>query len=185
MKEPVNQKGMFELADGQYRPDTDREGQQRSGSQRTNQLPAARQSLAQEPSQVSKVREYEVIERVYEPGRLHEAWQQVRRNAGAAGIDQMTVEMFERREDELLALIHEKLKAGTYRFKPARRVLIPKEGSSKMRPLGIPVVMDRIVSQSINLVLFEIFDPMFTEANFGFAEEATANTRPLNMFKAS
>ena len=69
---------MFELADGQYRPDTDREGQQRSGSQRTNQLPATRQSLAQEPSQVSKVREYEVIERVYEPGRLHEAWQQVR-----------------------------------------------------------------------------------------------------------
>ena len=168
MKEPVNQKGMFELADGQYRPDTDREGQQRSGSQRTNQLPAARQSLAREPSQVSKVREYEVIERVYEPGRLHEAWQQVRRNAGAAGIDQMTVELFERREDELLALIHEKLKAGSYRFKPARRVLIPKEGSSKMRPLGIPVVMDRIVSQSINLVLFEIFDPMFTEANFGF-----------------
>ena len=55
------------------------------------------------------------------------AWQQVRKNAGAAGIDNMTVEAFERREDELLRLIHEKLKAGTYRFKPARRVLIPKE----------------------------------------------------------
>ncbi len=48
----------------------------------------------------------------------------------------MTVEMFERRQDELLALIHEKLKAGSYSFKPARRVLIPKEGSSKMRPFG-------------------------------------------------
>jgi RNA-directed DNA polymerase len=96
------------------------------------------------------------------------AWQQVRKNAGAAGIDKMTVEAFERREDELLKLIHEKLKSGTYRFKPARRVLIPKEGSSKKRKLGIPVVMDRIVSQSMNLVFEGIFDPTFTASNFGF-----------------
>ena len=96
------------------------------------------------------------------------AWQQVRKNAGAAGIDQMTVEEFERREDELLKLIHEKLKAGIYRFKPARRVLIPKAGSNRKRKLGIPVVMDRIVSQSMNLVFEEIFDPAFTESNFGF-----------------
>jgi RNA-directed DNA polymerase len=96
------------------------------------------------------------------------AWQQVRKNAGAAGIDKMTVEAFERREDELLKLIHDKLKAGTYRFKPARRALIPKEGSSKKRKLGIPVVMDRIVSQSMNLVFEGIFDLAFTESNFGF-----------------
>ena len=109
-----------------------------------------------------------VLERVYNPGRLRMAWQQVRKNAGAAGIDKMTVEAFERREDELLKLIHEKLKAGTYRFKPARRALIPKEGSNKKRKLGIPVVMDRIVSQSMNLVLEGIFDPDFTSSNFGF-----------------
>ena len=109
-----------------------------------------------------------VLERIYNPGRLRMAWQQVRKNAGAAGIDKMTVEAFERREDELLKLIHEKLKAGAYRFKPARRVLIPKEGSNKKRKLGIPVVMDRIVSQSMNLVLEGIFDPDFTSSNFGF-----------------
>lgn len=109
-----------------------------------------------------------VLERVYNPGRLRMAWRQVRKNAGAAGIDKMTVEAFERREDELIGLIHEKLKAGTYRFKPARRVLIPKEGSSKKRKLGIPVVMDRIVSQSMNLVLEGIFSPGFSESNFGF-----------------
>ena len=74
-----------------------------------------------------------VLERVYNPWRLRLAWQQVRRNAGAAGIDRMTVEEFERREEELLKLIHEKLKAGIYRFKPARRALIPKEGTSKKR----------------------------------------------------
>jgi RNA-directed DNA polymerase len=80
----------------------------------------------------------------------------------------MTVEAFEQREEEFLELIQNKLEAGTYRFKPARRVLIPKEGSSKKRKLGIPVVMDRIVSQSLNLVLEEIYDPGFTASNFGF-----------------
>ncbi len=115
-----------------------------------------------------KVKHVKVLERVYEPRRLRKAWQQVKRNAGAAGIDQMTVEAFGQRKDELLTLIHEKLKAGIYRFKPARRSLIPKEGDSKMRKLGIPVVMDRVVSQSVNLVFQEIFDPDFTKSNYGF-----------------
>jgi RNA-directed DNA polymerase len=117
---------------------------------------------------VREVKQEKIIERVYEPRRLRWAWQQIRWNAGAAGIDGMTVEAFERKEEALLQSIHEKLKSGTYRFRPARRVLIPKEGTSKMRKLGIPVVMDRIVSQSMNLVFEEIFDPDFTASSFGF-----------------
>ena len=109
-----------------------------------------------------------VLERVYNLGRLRMAWRQVRKNAGAAGIDRMTVEEFERREDELVKLIHDKLEDGIYRFKPARRKLIPKKGSSKKRKLGIPVVMDRIVSQSMNLTFEGIYAPGFTESNFGF-----------------
>jgi len=109
-----------------------------------------------------------VMERVYDRRRLHRAWQRVEKNAGAAGIDKMTVQDFAKREQELLDLIHEKLKAGKYRFKPARRVLIPKPGSKKQRKLGIPVVMDRIVSQSLHTVLEEMFDPEFTSSNFGF-----------------
>ena len=85
------------------------------------------------------------MERVYNPGRLYRAWQQVRANAGSAGVDNMSVDAFQEREDELLARIQAKLEAGTYRFKPARRVLIPKPGSPKKRKLGIPVVMDRVV----------------------------------------
>jgi len=114
------------------------------------------------------VKHKKVLENVYEPRRLRAAWRQVKRNAGVAGIDQMTVGLFEQREEELLELIHEKLKAGTYRFKPARRALIPKEGTAKTRKLGIPVVMDRVVGQSINLAFREIFDPMFTKSNYGF-----------------
>jgi len=114
------------------------------------------------------VKHQHVLERVYEPGRLARAWQQVRHNAGAAGIDQMTVAEFESRAEELLRLIHDKVKSGSYRVKPARRVLIPKAGSSTKRKLGIPAVMDRIVSQSLNLVLGEICDPSFSASNFGY-----------------
>jgi RNA-directed DNA polymerase len=72
------------------------------------------------------------------------------------------------RSEELLALIHDKLKSGNYRFQSARRVLIPKQGTSKMRKLGIPVVIDRIVGASMHSVLEGIFDPGFTASNFGF-----------------
>ena len=110
-----------------------------------------------------------VLERVYDPRRLLIAWKQISKNAGAAGIDDMTVEAFEENAEEYLHLIYEKLLSGSYRFRPARRVLIPKEGSkSKKRKLGIPVVMDRVVSQSINLAFMEIFDKEFTDSNFGF-----------------
>lgn len=113
-------------------------------------------------------KETNVLESVYEPGRLLLAWQQVKQNAGAAGIDNMSVNDFENRKGELFPIIYKKLKEVTYKFKPARRVEIPKEGSSKPRKLGIPVVMDRIVSQSINLVFDEIFSKDFTDSNYGF-----------------
>src|SRR3972149_1724810 len=74
-------------------------------------------------------KEKNVIGKVYEPERLNRAWQQVRSNAGAAGIDRMSVETFENRIWELGPKITRKLKQGTYRFKPARRVFIPKEGT--------------------------------------------------------
>ncbi len=109
-----------------------------------------------------------VLERVYNMGRLRQAWQQVRRNAGAAGVDEMSVEEFGEKATEWMQLIQMKLKTGSYKFMPARRVYIPKPGSSKKRGLGIPVVMDRIVSQSVNLAFMEIFEIDFTSSSFGF-----------------
>ena len=109
-----------------------------------------------------------VLEQVYEPRRLLEAWQKVKTNAGAAGIDRMSVDDFEERKSELMPIIRDKLIQGTYRFKPARRVEIPKDGSSKSRKLGIPVIMDRIVSTSIQRVFEQIFEREFTSSNYGF-----------------
>lgn len=110
----------------------------------------------------------EVLAKVYEPGRLESAWHPVKQNAGAAGIEQMTVGEFALREEELLGLIHDMLKSGRYRFKPAKRVEIPKAGTGKSRKLGIPVIIDRIVGMSMHRVLEERFDAQLTESNFGF-----------------
>lgn len=109
-----------------------------------------------------------VMERVYNRRRLETAWQQIRKNAGVAGIDEVTVEKFGQEAEKNLNFIQAKLEAGTYRFKPARRTEIPKPGSTKKRKLGIPTVMDRVVSQSMNLVLEEIVGTKFTRSNFGF-----------------
>jgi RNA-directed DNA polymerase len=111
-----------------------------------------------------------VMEQVYDRGRLHRAWLCVKSNAGAAGIDQVTVEAFAERAEEHLGIIHEKLLSGRYRFKPVRRAEIPKPGSTKKRQLGIPVVMDRIVSHSLHSVLEELFAGDFTASNFGFRQ---------------
>jgi group II intron reverse transcriptase/maturase len=110
----------------------------------------------------------EVKKRVYTGGRLRRAWEQIRKNAGAAGVDKMTVRQFEQRRQELLELMTQKLAQATYRFKPVRRTLIEKEGSSKKRKLGIPTVMDRVVGQAMHLVPAEIFDASFSRSNFGF-----------------
>jgi RNA-directed DNA polymerase len=125
-------------------------------------------STSEESREGRSVKAEKAMERVYERRRLETAWQQVRKNAGAAGIDKVTVEAFERQAARNLEFVREKLKAGTYRFKPSRRVEIPKPGSTKKRKLGIPIVMDRVVSQSMNLVLEEILGTKFTKSNFGF-----------------
>ena len=95
------------------------------------------------------VKTEKLLERVYDWGRLRMAWRQVEKNAGAAGIDRMTVEAFKKRESILLREIQERLKAGIYRFQPARRVLIKKEGSQKKRKLGIPTVCSYCTSCSV------------------------------------
>lgn len=159
------------------KPNGEREGSEehqggdpevRSDPVRARRLPPTRQSSWGDRHGAEGVKAEKVLERVYDWGRLRMAWKQVEKNAGAAGIDRMTVEAFKEREGILVREIQEKLKAGIYRFQPGRRVQIEKEGTQKKRKLGIPTVMDRIVSQSVHLVLEGIFDSGFTSSNFGF-----------------
>lgn len=167
MKGPENLKGDAPIPIEVYQGERTPQGHESSGLGKSR--PSSDNQRRQEKSWGSEMKKQEnIMKRVYDRRYLSMAWQQIKKNAGAAGVDKMTVDEFEEREGEYLQLIHNKLKAGIYRFKPARRVLIPKPGSNKKRKLGIPVVMDRIVSQSVNLAIEPIFDSEFTPSNFGF-----------------
>jgi group II intron reverse transcriptase/maturase len=100
---------------------------------------------------------------------MHQAFKAVKQNRGAAGIDKVSVNMFAANLDENLAALMRDLKAGTFRPRPLRRKMIPKgPGTTKLRPLGIPVVRDRVAQEVIRRLLAPIFEPQFHDASFGF-----------------
>lgn len=99
---------------------------------------------------------------------LQAAFWAVWRNAGAAGVDGQTVEQFTQQEQAELAKLREELRNSRYRRQPARRVWIPKPGSTDKRPLGIPAVRDRTVEAAMKHVLEPIFERDFAEHSYGF-----------------
>ena len=110
---------------------------------------------------------FSLMDKVYRKQTLGAAWQKVRANAGAAGVDGQSVERFEARAEVYLEELERALRMGEYRPEPIRRVEIPK-GDGKMRPLGIPVVKDRIVQTALKLVIEPIFEREFEESSYGF-----------------
>ena len=91
----------------------------------------------------------------------------VKRNRGAAGMDQMTTEQLEPHLKRHWSNVQAKLLKGTYVPSPVKRVEIPKP-SGGVRMLGIPTVMDRFIQQLLLQVLTPIFDPNFSEHSYGF-----------------
>jgi len=111
---------------------------------------------------------HSLISQVYDPRNLTRAWEKVKENKGAGGVDGMTIARFEQERDHYLAVLHVKLKDGSYRPRPVLRVEIDKPGSTAKRPLGIPTVMDRVCQQALVQILEPIFEPTFSEVSFGF-----------------
>ena len=99
---------------------------------------------------------------------LQAAFGAVWRNAGAPGVDGQTVRQFTAQEQAELAKLREELRSQRYRRQPARRVWIPKPGSTEQRPLGIPAVRDRTVEAAMKHVLEPIFERDFAEHSYGF-----------------
>jgi RNA-directed DNA polymerase len=110
---------------------------------------------------------FSLIDKVYRAETLRAAWQKVKANAGAAGVDGQSVERFAARAEMYLEELGTALKRGTYRPQPVRRVEIPK-GGGKFRPLGIPVVKDRVVQTALKFVLEPIFEREFLKMSYGF-----------------
>ena len=101
---------------------------------------------------------------------MRQAFKAVKRNRGAAGIDKVSIAMFEENLDANLASLQRDLKTkGKFVPKPLRRVWIPKDAKGKkLRPLGIPAVRDRIAQEVVRRLLEPIFEPLFHDGSFGF-----------------
>jgi RNA-directed DNA polymerase len=107
---------------------------------------------------------------------LDRAWEQVRRNRGAAGIDHVSLaDVEEHGVTRLLGELEAELREGRYRPLPARRVFIPKPGSDEKRPLSIPAVRDRIVQAALKIVLEPVFEADFLPCGFGFRPRRSAH----------
>jgi RNA-directed DNA polymerase len=123
-----------------------------------------------------KRRFHALYDRLSLPYLLQSAWELVRQNKGAAGIDQQTLADIEAQGvSEVLAEIAQSLRDKTYRPQPVRRVEIPKRGDpTRSRPLGIPTVRDRVVQAAGKLLLEPIFEADFEGCSFGFRPEKGA-----------
>lgn len=108
-----------------------------------------------------------LLERILTPENLNAAWDKVRKNKGAAGIDGITIDQFVAHFKVQGKGLIEEIRQGRYQPYPVKRVYIDKDDGSQ-RGLGIPTVFDRVIQQAIVLQLTPIFDPHFSEYSYGF-----------------
>ena len=118
--------------------------------------------------------EGDVLEQVLARENLARAWEQVRRNKGAPGVDGVSIADFPDLMRPQWSRILASIRLGLYRPQPVRRVAIPK-GNGETRPLGIPTVLDRLIQQALAQVLVPIFDPTFSPWSFGFRPGRSAH----------
>jgi RNA-directed DNA polymerase len=117
-----------------------------------------------------------LYDKVHRRDLLERAWEMVRANRGAAGIDRQTIAEVERYGvSRLLDELAADLRAGRWRPLPARRVLIPKPGREELRPLSIPAVRDRVVRAATKLAIEPVFEADFLSCSFGFRPKRAAH----------
>jgi RNA-directed DNA polymerase len=139
------------------------------------QLAVWRQKLSRKAKQEKRFRFYSLYGLVSHPVTLRAAWEQVKANGGAAGVDKVGIEQVTAgREEAFLAETGAALRDRTYRPQPVRRVYIPK-ANGKLRPLGIPTVRDRVVQTAVLLIVEPIFEADFEDCSYGFRPERSAH----------
>lgn len=126
---------------------------------------------------------YLLYDKVYRKDCLEAAYAQCRSNGGAPGVDGQTFADIEAyRVERFLTELADELKEKRYKPQPVRRVLIPKEGQpGKFRPLGIPIIKDRVVQQAVKLLLEPIFEADFTDNAYGYRAGKSAHEAVLKV----
>lgn len=126
---------------------------------------------------------YSLYDKTYRTDVLAEAYRKVKANGGTSGIDEETCAMIEEHGlEEYLAGLQLELKERRYKPKPVKRVYIPK-ANGKMRPLGIPIIRDRIVQTAFLLVIEPIFEADFAETSYGFRPNKSAHDAVREIYK--
>lgn len=110
---------------------------------------------------------HSLIDKVYREVSLRAGWARVESGGGAGGVDKVSIAMFGQRLDKRLTRLGEQLREGSYEPRAVKRVWIPK-GGGKRRPLGVPVIIDRVVQSSLLNVIEPIFEKKFADCSYGF-----------------
>jgi len=105
---------------------------------------------------------------------LREAYRRTRKD-GARGIDGQSAEQYAERLDENLQALLDRVKSGTYRAPPVRRVHIPKGDGSQTRPIGIPTFEDKVLQRAVAMVLEAIYEESFHDFSYGFRPRRSAH----------
>jgi len=130
--------------------------------------------LYQKAKQEKGYKFYVLYDKLFIPYMLREAWKQVKQNDGSAGIDGTTISDIEAYGvSTYLYELGEELRKKTYKPKAVKRVMIPKANGGE-RPLGIPVVRDRIAQTVCKMLLEPIFEADFEESSYGFRPDRSS-----------
>lgn len=134
-----------------------------------------RAKLSTKAKQEKRYRFYSLYGQVSHPETLRAAWQQVRANAGAPGVDGISFAQIEHQGlERWLEELGTELRNKTYRCQAVRRVYIPK-ANGKQRPLGIPTIRDRVVQCAVLLMMEPVFEADFEDCSYGFRPERNAH----------